>query len=158
MLECFLLKRKCASFREHLVVHLKLVTFGHWCRTSLELLSITKGSFPVALSSALIHSLNHATSTYWELIFQALCFVLVIKRWTKQVCPGRGFGLLPLQPLVDFMGALCKGIYFESLKKNNIILATVIDRYVLGCIKTALTPPLLGIAIPRFPSSSIPCV
>lgn len=156
MLEYFLLKRKCASFREHLVVHLKLVTLGHWCRTSLELLSITKCSFPVALSSALIHSLDHATSTFWELIFQALCFLLVIKRWTKQVYPGRGFGLLPLQQLMNFIGALCKRVCFESLKNN--ILATVIDRYILGCIRIALTPPLPGIAIPRFPSSSIPYV
>lgn len=61
----FFLKRKCASFREHLV-RLKFPTLGHWSRTSLELLWIIK-SFPVALSSALIHSLNHATCIYWAL-------------------------------------------------------------------------------------------
>lgn len=38
-----------------------------------RILSIMKTSFPIAASPALIRLLNHATSIYWKLIFQALC-------------------------------------------------------------------------------------
>lgn len=48
------------------------------------------------------------------------------------------------------MGALCKGAYFEPLKKKNqILLVTAIDdRICLVYVKTGSSPRLPAIAVP----------